>query len=131
MGTWTNVESDPSSDKVRLVLTRIEISQTGDATADFSVCRLTQSGTERYVHPNPAPASIYILGLGARDFVIPNFADLRWAIIVQRTADQLVATVQEYDMNNLLLNSDTFNLKKASLLNPASLLPCREPDSTP
>lgn len=126
MGTWTNVDSEPSSDKVRLVLSRIEISQTGDATANFSVCRMTATGAVRYVEPNPAPASIYVLGLGARDFIIPNFPDLRWAIVVQRTADQLVGTVQEYDMNNILIASDTFNLEKASLLSPANLLPCQE-----
>jgi hypothetical protein len=128
MGTWTNVEKNPKSDKVRLVVTRIEIKQTGEATADFSVCRETRAG-ERYVTPNPAPASIYLLGLGARDFTIANFPDLRWAIVVQRTADQLVATVQEYDMNNILLATDTFNLKKASLLDLGSLISCQEPST--
>jgi len=127
MGTWVNVKSEPTSDKVRLVLSRIEISQTGDATANFSACRLTQAGDVRYVEPNPAPASIYVLGLGARDFIIQNFPDLRWAIVVQRTADQLMATVQEYDTNNILIASDTFNLEKASLLSPANLLPCQDP----
>lgn len=126
MGTWVNVENNPQSDKVRLVVTRIEISQTGDATADFVVCRQTKTG-ERYVEPNPAPASIYLLGLGARDFMIATYPDLRWAIIVQRTADQLVATVQEYDLNNILLNTDTFNLQKASLLNLGSLIACKAP----
>ena len=111
---------------VRLVVTRIEISQTGDATADFSVCRSTRSG-DRYIEPKPAPATIYLFGLGARDFVIPNFPDLRWAIIVLRSGDQLIATVQEYDVNNILLNSDTFNLEKASIIDPANIIPCREP----
>jgi hypothetical protein len=130
MGTWVNVKSEPSSDEVRLVLSRIEISQTGDATANFSACRLTPEGNVRYVEPNPAPASIYVLGLGARDFIIPNFPDLRWAIVVQRTADQIVATVQEYDMNNILIATDTFFLEKAGLLSPANLLPCQDPTVT-
>jgi len=128
MGTWVNVDKNPKSDKVRLVVTRIEIKQTGEATADFSVCRETRAG-ERYVEPNPAPASIYLLGLGARDFTIANIPDLRWAIVVQRTADQLVATVQEYDLNNILLATDTFNLKKASLLDIGSLISCLEPST--
>lgn len=125
MGTWANVENNPKSDKVRLVVTRIEITQTGDATANFSVCQETQDGM-RYVMPNPAPASIYVLGLGARDFTIPRYPDLRWAIIVQRTAEQLVATVQEYDLNNILLNTDTFNLEKASIIE--NLIPCEQPN---
>jgi len=124
MGTWTNVANNPKSDKVRLVVTRIDITQTGAATANFSVCRETNEG-EKYVLPNPAPASIYVLGLGARDFVIVRYPDLRWAIVVQRTANQLVATVQEYDLNNILLNTDTFNLEKASLL--SNLIPCQQP----
>ena len=124
MGTWTNVSNNPKSDKVRLVVTRIDITQTGAATANFSVCRETNDG-EKFVLPNPAPASIYLLGLGARDFVIARYPDLRWAIVVQRAAEQLVATVQEYDLNNILLNSDTFNLEKASLL--TNLIPCQQP----
>jgi hypothetical protein len=128
MGTWVNVENNPKSDKVRLIVTRIEIKQTGGATADFSVCRETKAG-ERYVEPIPAPASIYLLGLGARDFTIANFPDLRWAIVVQRTADQLVATVQEYDLNNILLATETFNLEKASLLDIGSLISCLEPST--
>lgn len=127
MGLWTNVDNNPKSDRVRLVVTRIEITQTGDATADFSVCRETQDG-EKYVLPNPAPASIYLLGLGARDFVIPRYPDLRWAIIVQRTAERLVATVQEYDLNNILLNSDTFDLEKASIIE--GLIPCEQPPAS-
>ena len=126
MGLWVNVDDEPSSDKVRLVLSRIDITQTGDATANFSVCRSTRSG-DRFVNPNPNPASIYVLGLGAGNFVISSNPDLRWAIVVQRTADQLVATVQEYDLNNILLNTDTYNMEKASLLDPETLLPCREP----
>jgi hypothetical protein len=128
MGMWTNVEKNPKSDKVRLVITRIEISQTGDATANFSVCRDTKGG-ERFVEPNPAPASIYLLGLGARDFQIATYPNLRWAIVVQRTADQLVATVQEYDLNNILLATDTFDLKKAGVLDLGSLIPCKAPST--
>jgi hypothetical protein len=128
MGTWTNAENNPKSDKVRLVVSRIQITQTGAATADFSVCRATKGG-ERYTLPNPAPASIYLLGLGARDFEIATYPNLRWAIVVQRTADQLVATVQEYDLNNILLGTDTFNLKKASMLDLGSLIPCKDPST--
>lgn len=127
-GTWVNVDKDPSSDKVRLVVARIEVSRTGDATADLSICRVTDSGG-RYVLPHPATASIYVFGLGAADLTIPSLPDLKWAILVQRTEEQLVATVQEYSANNLLLNSEIFNLEKASLLDPASLLPCQEPAS--
>ena len=129
MGTWTNAAKNPKSDKVRLVVTRLDISQTGDTTANFSVCRDTKSG-DRYVDPNPAPASIYLLGLGARDFTIAAYPDLRWAIVVQRTADQLVATVQEYDLNNILLGTDTFNLVRSSPLDLGSLIPCKEPSLT-
>lgn len=126
MGMWVNVENNPKSDKVRLVITRIEITQTGDVTANFAVCRETRGG-ERFVEPNPALASIYLLGLGARDFEIATYPNLRWAIVVQRTADQLVATVQEYDLSNILLATDTFNLQKASLLDLGSLISCKEP----
>jgi hypothetical protein len=129
MGTWTNVANNPKSDKVRLVVTRIDISQSGETAANFSVCRDTKSG-ERYVDPNPSPASILPLGLGAKDFLIASIPDLRWAIEVQRTADQLVATVHEYDLNNILLATDTFNLKKASLLDVGSLIPCKEASAT-
>lgn len=80
--------------------------------------------------PNPAPALILPLGLGANEFTIESYPDLRWAIEVQRTADQLVATVHEYDLNNILLASDTFNLKKASPLDLGSLISCREPTTT-
>jgi hypothetical protein len=125
LGMWTNVENNPKSDKVRLVVTRIDISQAGEAV-NFSVCRDTRSG-ERYVVPNPAPASILPLGLGANEFTIESFPDLRWAVEVQRTADQLVATVHEYDLNNIVLASDTFNLEKAGALDLGSLIPCREP----
>lgn len=128
-GTWVNVAKDPTSDKVRLVVSRIEVSQTGDATADISICRVTQSGGQ-YVLPQPATASIYVFGLGAADLTIPSLPNLKWAILVQRTENQLVATVQEYDANNLLLNSDIFTMEEASLLDPATLLPCQEPSLT-
>jgi hypothetical protein len=125
-GTWVNTEKDPSSDQVRLVVSRIEVTQTGDATANISICRVTDSGG-RYVLPHPAVASIYVFGLGAADLTIPSLPDLKWAILVQRTEQQLVATVQEYGSDNLLLNSEIFTLEKASLLDPANLLPCQEP----
>jgi len=128
LGTWTNVDNNPKSDKVRLVVTRIDISQEGNATPNFSVCRDTKSG-ERYVVPNPSPALVLPLGLGAKDFTIESFPDLRWAIEVQRTADQLIATVHEYDLNNILLASDTFNLEKAGALDLGSLIPCKEPSA--
>jgi hypothetical protein len=127
IGTWVNEENFPKSDKVRLILSRVKITQTGEATADFSVCRSTKAGPT-YVQPNPAPASIYVLGLGARDFVIQNFPDLRWAIVVQRTADQLVATVQEYSPDNILLDTDTFNMKKANIIE--NLTDCKQPTNT-
>jgi hypothetical protein len=128
-GTWVNVSKDPSSDRVRLVITRIEVEQTGDATANLSICRAAQSD-QRYVLPKPATATIYVFGLGAADFVIPSLPDLKWAILVQRTENQLVATVQEYGANNLLLNSDIFLLEKASLLDLGSLIPCQDPAVT-
>jgi hypothetical protein len=81
------------------------------------------------VDPNPAQASIYLPGLGARDFTIASFPDLKWAIVVQRTAEQLVATVQEYDLSNILLASETFNLEKASPLDLGSLISCMEPST--
>lgn len=125
-GTWVNVAKDPTSDKVRLVITRIEVEQTGDATANISICRAAQSD-QRYVLPKPATASIYVFGLGASDFVVPSLPDLKWAVIVQRTENQLVATVQEYSANNILLNSDIFLLEKTSLLDLGSLIPCEDP----
>src|SRR5215212_1029331 len=68
VGTWTNVDSEPASDKVKLVVTRLEISKTADATANIAVCRLTQGGDETYVEPNPAIASFYDFALVAREF---------------------------------------------------------------
>lgn len=128
-GTWVNADSEPSSDKVNLIPTRLEVSKTGDTTADISVCRQTQDG-ERYVQPNPAQAVMYAFGVAARDLMAPAFDNLRWAIIVQRVEDTLVVTVQEYDTNNALLNSDTFEMQKTSIFNPGALLPCEEPAVT-
>lgn len=128
-GTWLNVDSEPSSDKVKLIPTRLEVEKTGDTTANVSVCRQTED-EERYVQPHPAPAVMYAFGVAARDLMAPAFENLRWAIIVQRVEDRLVLTVQEYDTNSTLLNSDTFQLEKASILNPGALLPCEEPQTT-
>lgn len=125
-GTWLNVDSEPASDKVRLIPTRLEVDKTGDTTANISVCRSTEDG-ERYVQPHPASATMYAFGVAARDLMAPAFENLRWAIIVQRVEDRLVLTVQEYDTNNTLLNSDTFQMEKASFLNPGAMLPCEEP----
>lgn len=126
VGTWTNVDSDPSSEKVKLILTRIEISKSSETTADFSVCRAVQDA-EEYVQPNPAQAYVYVFGLAARDLFISELSNLRWAIVVQRSGDELVATVQEYDTSNVLLNSDTFRLTKANLLNSLGMQPCENP----
>lgn len=129
VGTWTNIDEEPASDTVRLILTRIEISKASDTTANFAVCRASQQKREIYVQPNPAPATMYAFGLGARDFVISRYENLRWAVIVQRSDDQLVATVQEYDTNNVLLSSETFQLEKPTLIDSITLPPCDEPDS--
>jgi hypothetical protein len=128
VGTWTNIDEEPSSDKVRLILTRLEVSDASDTTANFTVCRAAQE-REVYVLPNPAPATMYAFGLGARDLVISRFENLRWAVIVQKAEDQLVATVQEYDTNNVLLDTDTFQLEKPTLIDSITLPPCEEPDS--
>ena len=129
VGTWTNIKSEPTSSNVRLVVTRIDIERTSDTTAEFSVCRAT-SGGEAYVQPNPADASRSTFGWVARDFVISSFDNLRWAVEVQRSGEQLVARVQEYDTNNILLNSDSFTLQRASFLNPGVMIPCQEPTFT-
>lgn len=81
------------------------------------------------MQPNPAPATMNAFGLGARDFVISSFENLRWAVIVQKADDQLVATVQEYDTNNVLLDTETFQLEKPTLIDSITLPPCEEPDS--
>lgn len=130
VGTWTNIDEEPASEQVRLVLTRIEISKVSDTTANVSVCR---AGEERdvLVQPNPAQATMFAFGLGARDFMMTDSDTLRWAIIVQRSGDHLVATVQEYDTNNIFLDSDTFRLEKPSLLGSITLDPCEDPATGP
>ena len=128
VGTWTNIDSEPASDNVRLILTRVEVSKVSDTTANVSVCRAGQD-REVFMQPNPAQATMFAFGLGARDLVNPNLEDLRWAIIVQRSGDHLVATVQEYDTNNVFLDSATFRLEKPSLVDSITLDPCEEPAS--
>lgn len=129
VGTWKNVDQDPSSDRVKLIVTRIVISKTGDNTANIAVCRVAQPG-EMYVLPNPAPAAIYDFALVAHDFVTAKYPNLKWTILVQHSGNQLIATVQEYDPNNLLLNSDTFRLQKPNLLGSIVTSPCANPPAT-
>lgn len=129
VGTWLNVDEDPSSDKVKLVVTRIDIQKTSDITANFTVCRAGQDA-ELFVLPNPASASFYGFALVARDFEIPLYPDFRWTILVQQSGRQLVATVQEYDINNILIDSNTYRLEKPNLLNSIVLQPCEGPVST-
>lgn len=129
VGTWTNVDADPSSDRVKLIVTRIDISKTSDTTANVAVCRVAQSG-EMYVLPNPAPGAVYEFALVARDFMTSRYPGLKWTILVQHSGDQLVATVQEYDTNNILLNSDTFRLEKPNLLNSIGMQPCANPPTS-
>lgn len=128
-GIWVNVDEQPASDRVQLVVNRIEIERTGDTTANISVCRYRKEG-DIYVLPHPAQAAFYDFALVARDFSIPVRAELKWTILVQQSGDQLVATVQEYDLNNLLLNSDTFRLDKPNLLESVGLPDCDEPQAT-
>lgn len=128
-GTWLSVDEEPASDRVQLVVTRIDITRTGDATADISVCRYRKEG-QIYVLPHPAQAALYDFALVARDFTIPSFTDRKWTVLLQQSGDQLVATVQEYDVNNLLLNLDTFRLEQPNLLESVGLSDCEEPDST-
>jgi hypothetical protein len=130
VGTWTNVDEEPSSDKVKLIVSRLEISKTGDGAANLAVCRLKKDGDETYVQPNPAISSFYDFALVAREFVIPVFDNLKWTILVQQSGDQVVATVQEYDTNNILLNSDTFRLQKPSLIDSLGMRPCDPPQPT-
>lgn len=129
VGTWKNVDQDPSSERVKLIVTRIEISKTSDNTANMSICRAAQSG-EVYVLPKPAPAAIYDFALVARDFVFGKYPNLKWTILVQHSGDQLVATVQEYDPNKILLDSDTFRLEKPNLLSSIVNQPCANPPAT-
>lgn len=124
LGTWVNVEDQPQSDKVKMVVTRMEITKTSNTTADFSVCRAGQGG-EIYVQPNPAQATIYDFGLVARELLISIYPNRKWSVLVQPSGDELVATVQEYDANNLIVNSDIFRLKKPSLIGSITLNPCQ------
>jgi hypothetical protein len=126
IGTWVNVENEPTSDKVKMVVTRMEITKTSNTTADFSVCRATQSG-EMYVEPNPSQATIYDFGLVARSLTMQRYPNLKWSVLVQPSGDELVATVQEYDENNIILNSDIFRLQKSSLIGSIALSPCQQP----
>lgn len=128
-GTWLNVDEEPSSDRVGLAITRIEIERTDDATANISVCRHSKEG-DFYVLPHPTRGDFYDFALVARDFNAPDFADRKWTILVQQSGDQLVATVQEYDLNNILLNSDTFRLEEPNLLESVGLSDCQEPPAT-
>ena len=82
-----------------------------------------------YVQPNPAEAAVYEFGMVARDLLTSRYPNLKWSIIVQQSGDQLVATVQEYDANNILVNSDIFRFQKPSLLSSITLDPCQEPSS--
>jgi hypothetical protein len=129
VGTWINVDEQPASEQVKLVVTRIDIAKTGDTTANLSVCRQTQAG-QILALPNPAPASLYDFALVARNFTIPREPGLTWTIFLQQSGKQIVATVQEYDGNNILLNSDTFRLDKPSLLGSIGLQDCPAPPAT-
>jgi hypothetical protein len=130
VGTWINVDTEPASDKVKMVVTRIEVKKTTDTTADVAVCRHSQDNGEISVLPNPAPASLYDFAMVARNFTIPRYADLNWTILIQQSGEQMVATVQEYDINSILLNSDTFRLEKPNLLNSLVQQPCENPPAT-
>jgi hypothetical protein len=125
VGTWTNIQREPKSDKVKLIVSRMEISKTSNTTANFSVCRVAQDGP-MFVQPNPADAIVYEFGMVARNMLIARFPNLKWSIIVQQSGDELVATVQEYDENNIILNSDTFRLEKPNLIDSITLDPCME-----
>ena len=129
VGTWLNVDEEPASDKVKLVVTRIDVTKTSDTTADLAVCRLSDSG-EISVLPDPAPATLYDFAMVARSFLIPRYPEFNWTILMQQSGDQIVATVQEYDVNNILLNSDTFRMEKPNLLNSIVLQPCDKPSAT-
>lgn len=129
VGTWINIDEHPASDRVKLVVTRIDIVKTAETTANLSVCRQTQTG-EILALPNPAPAAFYDFALVARNFIIPREPGLNWTILVQQSGKQVVATVQEYDNNSILLNSDTFRLEKPNFLSSISLQPCDNPPAT-
>jgi hypothetical protein len=128
VGTWVNVEQQPKSEKVKMVVTRMEISKTSNTTASLAACRVTKDG-DMYVEPDPASATVYEFGMVARDLTTSRFAGLKWSLIVQQSGDQLVATVQEYDSNNILVNSDIFRFEKQGLLGSITLEPCLAPSS--
>lgn len=128
-GTWINVAEQPGSDRVSLVVTRLEIERTSDTTANISVCRYRKEG-DIYALPHPAQAAIYDFALVARDLSVPVHENLKWTILIQQSGDQIVATVQEYDMNNFLLDSDTFRLEEPNLLESVGLSDCDEPSTT-
>jgi hypothetical protein len=129
VGTWLNVDTEPASDKVKLVVTRIEVTKTGDTTANLAVCRHADAG-EIAVLPDPAPATFYDFAMVARNFAIPRYPEFNWTILMQQSGEQIVATVQEYDANNILLNSDTFRLEKPNLIDSFVLQPCDKPSPT-
>ena len=129
VGTWVNTNPDSTSDKVRLVPDRVEVIQAEDGTASLSLCRIGQNRLV-YVLPHPAPATMHTAGITAQDFTITRYKDLRWAVLVQRTGDEMIATVQEYDVNNVLLASDVFHLQKPSLIGSIILPPCEEPGAS-
>jgi hypothetical protein len=113
-----------------MVVTRIEISKLTDTTANMSVCRHSQDDGEIAVLPNPAPATLYDFAMVSRNFTIPRYPGLNWTILVQQSGEQIVATVQEYDAGNILLNSATFRLEQPNLLNSIVLQPCDTPPAT-
>ena len=125
-GTWISVDEEPASDRVRLVVTRLEIERTSDTTANVAVCRYRKEG-DIYALPNPAQAAFYDFALVARDFSVPVYENFKWTILIQQSGDQIVATVQEYDLNNILLNVDTFRLEEPNLLESVGRAPCDEP----
>jgi hypothetical protein len=130
VGTWVNVDTEPASENVKLVVTRIEITKVSDTTANLAVCRHSQDDGDIAVLPNPAPSTLYDFAMVARNFTIPRFPEFNWTILVQQSGQQIVATVQEYDVNNILLNSDTFRLEKPGLLDSIVQQPCQMPPVT-
>jgi hypothetical protein len=128
-GIWINVDEEPSSDRVQLAVSRIEIERSGDTTANISVCRHNKDG-DFYLLPHPARGDFYDFAVVARDLNAPAFADRKWTILVQQSGNQLIATVQEYDLNNILLNSDTFRLQEPNLLESVGLSDCEDPAAT-
>jgi hypothetical protein len=129
VGIWINVDSEPASDRVKLVITRVDVSKTGDTTANLVVCQHTQDGAIA-VLPNPAPGLLYDFALVARDLSIPSEPNFKWTVLLQQSGKRVVATVLEFDGNNILQNSDTFRLEEPNLLGAITLQPCETP-STP